>query len=528
MPGAGEDDEWELEPYDSAKVEEEEMEMTPSEEGSDLDYDDPLVIKDEAVESYDESLDRRTKRKLDLLLLPFLALLFLLNSVDKSNIGNAETAGFTRDAGLAPNDLNVSMGYFFAFFVALQPVGAALGRKFGMVRWVPACMTLWGMCTLLHIWVRRKWQLILLRIAIAILEAGFYPTTVAYLSLFYTRYEFAMRLSFFYGQTAVAGVIGGVLSWAVFSRYENLPPPDDAAGVGPILKSWQVLFLIEGCLTIVVASIGFFWLPKSADTAWFFNAREKRWAEQRIRADYERASVGESTNTTRESLRRMSTRSNEDDTATHEREDEDNSGEAHHRLLGSAPSTIRPPRHSSLASNTSNPMTAHAGLTAQDILHAILSPKIWHILVCNILSAVPATAFAVFLPLVMNQLSPSLNLRASESNLLSAPPFAFGAIMLLIFARWSDKSKRRLIPVFWGLALLIAGLTVTVMIPMRMFILRYIALCILLSGSFIASPLTVAWLTNTPRAGQTCHPSWHQRMGKPRWSLSCCAVYSGR
>ena len=44
-------------------------------------------------------INRRTVHKLDLLLLPFLALLFLLNSLDKSNIGNAETAGFTHDTG---------------------------------------------------------------------------------------------------------------------------------------------------------------------------------------------------------------------------------------------------------------------------------------------------------------------------------------------------------------------------------------------------------------------------------------------
>lgn len=41
----------------------------------------------------DEKLNRRTLRKLDFILLPYLCTIFLLNSVDKSNIGNAETAG---------------------------------------------------------------------------------------------------------------------------------------------------------------------------------------------------------------------------------------------------------------------------------------------------------------------------------------------------------------------------------------------------------------------------------------------------
>jgi hypothetical protein len=44
-------------------------------------------------DSNDEQLNRRTIRKLDYVLLPFLCSLFLLNSIDKSNVGNAETAG---------------------------------------------------------------------------------------------------------------------------------------------------------------------------------------------------------------------------------------------------------------------------------------------------------------------------------------------------------------------------------------------------------------------------------------------------
>ena len=490
---SGDDDELELESlHSSAGMAVEESEGGPSSDHlneATLDDEDPLANERSSALSFDHVLDRRTKRKLDWILLPFLAILFLLNSMDKSNIGNAETAGFTRDAGLAPEDLNLSMAFFFAFFVALQPVGAAFGRKYGMARWVPACMSFWGLCTLLHMWIRRRWQLILLRIAIASLESGFYPTTVSYLSLFYTRYEFAVRLGFFYGQTAVAGVLGGLVSWAVFSRFEtpNIPPPVPQADGNGGWKSWEVLFLIEGCMTMVIASIGFFWLPHSADTAWFFTAEEKRWAEQRIKLDRDDAAHAGGHRQTRKRPRT----SDADD-------DEDEGSEAHHQLLlGSARV------HHTISASSGRSVTADAGLSRYDILSAVINYKIWHILVINILSAIPATAFGVFLPLVVKQLSPSLNLSPSASNLLSAPPFACGAIVLFMFTRWSDRSRRRIIPILWGLGLLLAGLTATVLIPMANYILRYFALCILLSGSFIASPLTVVWLTNnTPEPGK--------------------------
>lgn len=40
-------------------------------------------------------------------------------------------------------------------------------------------------------------------------EAGFYPTAVAYLSYFYSRYDMAVRVGLFFGQYAVAGAFSG-------------------------------------------------------------------------------------------------------------------------------------------------------------------------------------------------------------------------------------------------------------------------------------------------------------------------------
>jgi MFS family permease len=374
-----------------------------------------------------------------------------------------------------------------------------------MARWVPACMTIWGFCTLLHIWVRKRWQLVLLRVAIATLEAGFYPTTVSYLSLFYTRYEFAVRLGFFYGQSAVAGVVGGVLSWAVFRNFPQQHGDNESSSPGSGVtveggwKSWEVLFMIEGCMTMAVALFGFFWLPHSADTAWFFSPQEREWAERRIRLDRDQAL--HPTKHLEDNRRDASIHSLETEELPRHSNDEEDAIDDHAQLLETSDQTRPRERKMSTVSNMS--LTADSGLSRHDIVSAVMQYKIWHLLICNILSAIPATAFSVFLPLVMKQLSPRLNLTPAASNLLSAPPFAFGAVVLFLFTRWSDRTHRRLIPILWGLALLLIGLTLTVMTPVDSYVLRYASLCVLLSGSFIASPLTVAWLTNnTPEPGK--------------------------
>ncbi|KAH7135074.1 major facilitator superfamily domain-containing protein [Dendryphion nanum] len=425
-------------------------------------------------QQHDPDLHRRTVRKLDYLLLPFLALLFLFNALDKSNIGNAESAHFTRDIGLQKGDLNTAVALFFAFFVALQPVGAALGRRYGMVLWVPSCMLLWGISTALHVWVRARWQLYTLRILIGCLEAGFYPVTVTYLSLFYTRFEFGRRLSLFYGQAAVGGALGGLLSFLVFSWFPDKHGGEDGEKQTQ-WQSWQVLFLLEGVLTIIVAIIGYFWLPHSAETAWFLTPEERQYASQRI--IWDRLTQSES-----------ATLSPEDQEEEQHEYDEESRG-----LLN--PSRPIHPK---------GPTVTHdQGLTPHDVVLAILSPKIWHLLVVNILSAIPVYAFQVFLPLVLAPLTQTPN--PALVNLMTAPPYVCGAITLYMFASYSDRHRKRILPILAGLGLLLIGLILVVSLPTSKgwAIPRYLALNLLLSGTFIASPLTVAWISgNTPSPGK--------------------------
>ncbi|OJD23861.1 hypothetical protein ACJ73_04786 [Blastomyces percursus] len=446
----------------------------------------------------DLSIHISTVRKLDFILLPFLSVLFLVNSLDRSNIGNAETAHFTRDAGLQPEDLNAAVAWFFVFFVALQPVGAAAGRKFGMSRWVPGVMTLWGVCTLLHIWVRHRWQLILLRVILGVLEAGFYPTAVSYLSLFYTRFEFGRRLGLFYGSYGVAGALGGVIAYSVFSRFppseEPIDGSDTASDSHPgTLKPWQILFLAEGCLTIVIAIIGFFLLPRSVGTAWFLNEEERAYAEKRILVDRADADCQ-----SQEALNSaLSDELLEEEALTRPND------EQRHRLLPDDNSTKKQPWVNSNVSSDS-------GLSKSELLSTVLFlPLMLPILLLNIASAIPNTGFSVFLPLVLSSLqlsSPTL------SNLLTAPPFLLASIFLYIFSYWSDKSRKRIIPILASLMVIALGLLLTVFLsssssstplsPARATAI-YFSLCVLLSGSYIPSPLTVTWLaSNIPNPGK--------------------------
>ena len=307
-------------------------------------------------------------------------------------------------------------------------------------------------------------------VKLALHIAGFYPVTVTYLSLFYTRFEFGRRLSFFYGQAAVGGALGGLISYLVFSHFQADRPDTKTAW-----RPWQVLFLLEGCITVAVAFAGYFWLPHNAETAWFLAPKERQYASTRVVQDRDRQNTPDET----------------------QKDDQNPEGAYDDESRGLLQPSTRP----SVAGVTASQLIDDRGLTPQDVLSAVFNTKIWHILICNILSAVPVYAFSVFLPLVLAPLTKDAN--PALVNLLTTPPHLCGAITLYVFATYSDKHRIRLKPILIGLFIMVVGLVIVVLLPASWAIPRYLALNVLLSGTYVASPLTVAWISgNTPSPGK--------------------------
>lgn len=86
---------------------------------------------------------------------------------------------------------------------------------------------------------------------------------------------------------------------------------------------------------------------------------------------------------------------------------------------------------------------------------------------------------------------------------MTVPPYVVGATLLLLFAHSSDHFRERTIHILVGLLLVLVGLIMAFSIPLTDTAARYGGIIVLLSGTFIASPITVAWLSgNTPEPGK--------------------------
>ncbi|OAL57474.1 MFS general substrate transporter [Pyrenochaeta sp. DS3sAY3a] len=209
--------------------------------------------------------------------------------------------------------------------------------------------------------------------------------------------------------------------------------------IGERLYNWQYLFIIEGSMTMFFAVIAWFWLPNGPGSAWFLDTEEQKFAAERIIRDNELYVV--------------------------------------HEYARDGTETQR--------------------LTWRDAEETWGDWKLWFVLVCNICASVPSQALSVFLPLVVKDLGYS----SIQANLMSVPPYVCGAIGLYIFALSSDHRRERGYHIVGGVFIALIGLIITVTATTSS--TKYAGLCILLFGSYISAPLTVAWLSgNTPEPGK--------------------------
>lgn len=104
----------------------------------------------------------------------------MFNQLDRTNLGNAETAGFSSGIGVPSSAINNASSIFFATYIPFLPLAASLARRVGQTRFMAGTLITWGVLTICHAWVNGNATLIALRLLMGLAECGFYPVVLGY------------------------------------------------------------------------------------------------------------------------------------------------------------------------------------------------------------------------------------------------------------------------------------------------------------------------------------------------------------
>lgn len=130
----------------------------------------------------DPKRSHRLRRKVDLKFLPICAFIYLLNYLDRGNIGaakimNEETKDDILDVtGTSTKGYSVAVSLFSLAYATFEiPSNWIMKRFVRPSLWLGILLFGWGALTLSFTGVQTYTQIVVLRFFIGVFEAGFYP-----------------------------------------------------------------------------------------------------------------------------------------------------------------------------------------------------------------------------------------------------------------------------------------------------------------------------------------------------------------
>ncbi|NKQ59229.1 MFS transporter [Amycolatopsis sp. K13G38] len=217
----------------------------------------------------------RVLSKVAIRIMPFLALLYFVNYLDRVNIGFAGPNGMNHELAMTSTAFGFASGIFFLGYLILEvPSNLALHR-FGARRWLARIMITWGIIATVLAFVPNATTLIILRFLLGVAEAGFFPGIILYLTYWFPAAQRAKAVALFMTAIPISSAIGSTVSSLLIAHGHGI--------FG--LSGWRFMFLVEGVPSILLAFVTWFYLTDRPEKAKWLTEDERKWLTGELDAE---------------------------------------------------------------------------------------------------------------------------------------------------------------------------------------------------------------------------------------------------
>ncbi|HET6307970.1 MAG TPA: MFS transporter [Rhodopila sp.] len=206
-------------------------------------------------------------------LMPLLTVAYILNYMDRANIGFAALQ-MNHQLGLTAAQFGFGAGILSLGYCVFElPSNMALYR-FGARRWIARIMISWGLVAAGCALIRGPGSFYTMRFLLGVTEAGFFPGIAFLLSQWFPASYRARMLAVFMLGVPVSSVVGGPVSGALLGL-------DQVGG----LAGWQWMFLIEGLPCVALGVLALWLLADGPAVAAWLTPGEKEAVQAQIESE---------------------------------------------------------------------------------------------------------------------------------------------------------------------------------------------------------------------------------------------------
>ncbi|KAK5050607.1 hypothetical protein LTR84_003889 [Exophiala bonariae] len=192
-------------------------------------------------------------RKLDWRIALPACIMFFALQLDRGNITQALSDNMLKDLGLTTDDYNNGQTIFYCSFLFAELPSQLISKKLGPDTWIPIQMVSWSIVAASQAALSGKASFYICRSLLGLIEGGFIPDTILYLSYFFKNSELPRRLSWFWTSYQSTQVVGAFLAYGILHL----------RGHSGLKQGWRYLFAIEGSFTGLIGILTWLYLPAS-------------------------------------------------------------------------------------------------------------------------------------------------------------------------------------------------------------------------------------------------------------------------
>ncbi|KAK0218592.1 major facilitator superfamily domain-containing protein [Armillaria nabsnona] len=209
--------------------------------------------------------------KMDLILMPVIAMWYFLSFLDRTNIGNARVAGLQRELQMTDKQFSIALIVTYVSNIAAELPSNLLLRVIGPNYLLPTLLIGWGLATTLQGVVKSYGGLLVCRFFLGVFEGGALPGVVLYLTHFYPRTKMTTHVSAIFATSSLSGAFSGILAYAIIQM----------DGIGG-RSGWRWIFILEGAFSVAFGLICYFIMPRDAMAARFLRPAERDYVASHV------------------------------------------------------------------------------------------------------------------------------------------------------------------------------------------------------------------------------------------------------
>ncbi|UJR35191.1 hypothetical protein I4U23_027958 [Adineta vaga] len=239
-------------------------------------------------------------------LLPLLFLSYIVAYVDRNNVSLAKLKMIDDLPSFRLYTESIFAYGQVAFFIGyllLEIPGTLLVEKWSARKWICRIMITWGILASLTAIVKQPWHFYLLRFALGLAEAGFFPGVIVYLTHWFPGKARARALSLFLIATPIAQLISPKISYYILrmGTTENMIHYRTLFN----LKGWQWMYIFWGLPSIILGILVLLFLTDRPKDANWLSYDERQALENELLLELERRQAADGHMTIFQALRNI-------------------------------------------------------------------------------------------------------------------------------------------------------------------------------------------------------------------------------